>query len=332
MKRKMTTLAVGMLLASGAYAQSNVTVYGVVDAGVQRVDNGSGVAWKQSSGIQSGSRLGFKGVEDLGGGLKASFDIENGFNVDDGSQGQGRLFGRQAWLGLDGSFGTVRLGRQINMLYEAYDNVDPFDLGLGGSLDTVFQIYGYRTDNAITYASPTMGGFTAKVMYALGEVAGDNSANHQAGLQLGYVNGPLNLQLVYHAKNTAAAAATATSAATLEQDNHTVFFGGKYNFGMAALHAAYAQNRGDDSAGADTQNSNDYMLGVSAPLGGAGTLLASYLHHDDRMASDSDANRYALGYTYALSKRTNLYTSVARQNNHGASDTNVFNLGVRHKF
>jgi predicted porin len=325
MKNKMTLLAAGMLLATGAYAQTNVTVYGVVDAGISRVDNGAGASWQQSSGNQSGSRLGFKGVEDLGGGLKASFTLENGFNVDDGTQAQGRLFGRQAWVGLDGNFGTVRLGRQVNTLFVAYDQIDPFDIGLAGDITSVFQIYGYRMNNTISYTSPEMGGFKGELMYGFGEVAGDNSANHQTSLGLGYANGPLNVQFAYHTQNTAAAGGA------LEMDNNTTFLGGKYNFGPVAVHAAYGRNRGEDSASVDTQNSNDIMLGVSAPFG-ASTILASYIRHDDKMTANNDANRYSLGYTYALSKRTNLYTSIAHQNNRNSSDANLFNVGVRHKF
>ena len=114
MKKSLLALAVLGAFAGAASAQTNVTVYGLVDAGIQRTDtDNSGARWGLDSGLQSGNRLGFKGSEDLGGGLSAIFTLESGFNLDDGTQAQGgRLFGRQAWVGLNGGFGTVKFGRQ----------------------------------------------------------------------------------------------------------------------------------------------------------------------------------------------------------------------------
>src|ERR1700730_16325238 len=128
MKKTLLALAVLGAFAGAASAQTNVTVYGIVDAGVQYKNDGNpaGKTLSLQSGIQNGSRLGFKGTEDLGGGLSAIFTFENGFNVDDGTLGQGnRLFGRQAWVGLNGGFGTVKLGRQQTALYYALTEIDP---------------------------------------------------------------------------------------------------------------------------------------------------------------------------------------------------------------
>src|SRR5690606_10200795 len=115
MKKSLLALAVLGTFSGAALAQSSVTIYGVADAGIAYTDNGNpaGEQWSVESGQQSGSRLGFKGTEDLGGGLSAIFTLESGFNLDNGTSAQGgRLFGRQAWVGLNGGFGTVKLGRQ----------------------------------------------------------------------------------------------------------------------------------------------------------------------------------------------------------------------------
>jgi predicted porin len=125
MKKSLLTLAL-VSVTGAATAQTGLTIYGIVDAAIA-YDKGVSAedkSWRLQSGQQSGSRLGFRGTEDLGGGLSAVFTLENGFNVDDGTLGQStasvtRLFGRQAWVGLNGGFGSVRLGRQQTPLYNA---------------------------------------------------------------------------------------------------------------------------------------------------------------------------------------------------------------------
>ncbi|WP_194722578.1 porin, partial [Noviherbaspirillum malthae] len=134
MKKSLIALAVLGTVAGASFAQTNVTVYGVADAGLARIDNGRVNTTALQSGQQSGSRIGFRGTEDLGGGLSAIFTLENGFNIDDGTLGQGgRLFGRQAFVGLQGGFGAVKLGRQYNPIRTAVENIDPFGLGLAGN-------------------------------------------------------------------------------------------------------------------------------------------------------------------------------------------------------
>lgn len=325
MKKSLLALAVLGAFAGAASAQTNVTIYGVADVGIQRTDtNVSSATWSLDSGIQSGSRLGFKGTEDLGGGLSAIFTLENGYNIDTGTLGQGnRLFGRQAFVGLQGGFGAVKFGRQYTPMFLALDSIDPFGTGLAGDTASgrTFQSNGVRMDNTINY-SLSAAGISGQLAYGLGEVAGDNSANRQIGLGLGYTNGPINVQFAHHDANNA----------TNTGDLKDTLLGGTFNFGVATAHAAI-QNEKATLGAATTTKTRHWMVGVSAPVG-AGTVMASFIRNDDRLATNVDADQIALGYSHALSKRTNLYTSYGRFNVKpaGSVDTTLFNVGIRHKF
>jgi len=341
MKKSLLALAVLGAFAGTAFAQTNVTVYGLVDAGITAQSGGAaGSELKLATGVQSGNRLGFKGSEDLGGGLKANFQLESGFNLDDGTSGQGgTLFGRQAWVGLSGGFGAVSLGRQYTPLFVAVDSIDPFETGLSGATTNLMYVGGVRANNSITYSTPAMGGFSANLLYGLGEVAGDSSANRNIGFSVGYANGPVKVVLAYENQ----------ADATNTDKNKATFLGGTYDFGVLKLHAAYESEK-LDIAGADFR---DYMLGLSAPVGG-GTVLASYIQKKDQVTgSDAGGKQFAIGYTYPLSKRTNLYASYARINNDSqgqntvcdasncggpttapnpGNNSSAFSVGVRHTF
>ncbi len=335
MKKSLLAFAVLGAFAGVASAQTNVTIYGVADAGISRTDNGVANNTSLDSGIQSGSRLGFKGVEDLGGGLSAIFTLENGFSIDNGALGQGgRLFGRQAFVGVNGGFGAVKLGRQYNPIRSAVENVDPFGLGLAGNASTVFNVYGDRADNTINYSLPKLGGFSGQLAYSLGEVAGSNSTGRQIGASAGYAVGPINVLLAYHKQNLA-------TGAVATGDSKTTLLGGTYDFGIVKAHLAYAWNKGHVATGLTSIDSKDLLAGVSAPVG-AGTILASYIRRNDDLVGNRDTNLWAIGYTHNVSKRTNLYTSYGKFKNDGLAtlggaaaagqDPSVFNVGIRHKF
>ncbi|KIF81166.1 porin [Noviherbaspirillum autotrophicum] len=351
MKKSLLALAVLGAFAGAASAQTNVTIYGVVDAGIA-FDNGSkdaGKIWALQSGQQSGSRLGFKGTEDLGGGLSAVFTLENGFSVDDGVQGQGALFGRQAWVGLQGQFGSVKLGRQYTSIYNALNVIDPFGINLAGNAQKIFGNGQYATDrlqrvnNTISYTSNNYSGFTGGVNYGFGEVAGSNTTGRDVGVALSYVNGPINVQYAYN-KSTANPTATGTNAGTVT-DLTANFIGATYDFGVAKAHVAFADNK-SDTVGTSTKDRN-WLLGVSAPVGAAGTVMASWIRDDVKDVAGAKTNLYAIGYSHALSKRTNLYTSFGYTKNdtaaslseYGSTGTQtagesdrLFNVGVRHTF
>jgi predicted porin len=324
MKKSLLALAALGAFAGAASAQTNVTIYGLADIGVQRTDTsqpGVDPTWALDSGLQSGSRLGFRGSEDLGGGLSAIFNLESGFNLDTGGLANNNvLFSRQAWVGLNGGFGAVKLGRQNTPIYNVLSSIDPFAVGLAGDIGNVFKKYGSRMSNTVNYSTPELGGFSGALAYGFGEAAGNTSASRQIGASAAYVNGPINAQVAYHRTNDPIGSGS----------GKTALVGGVYNFGVAAAHAAFADNKAD---GASTEKSRDWMLGVSAPVG-AGSVLASFIRHDDRLAANVDADQWALGYVHSLSKRTNLYTSYGKYNRKlaGSFDDNKFNVGMRHKF
>jgi predicted porin len=318
--KKMLFAATALAVIGGsALAQTNVTIYGLLDTGLIRESGGAaGNVTKLSNGGQNGSRLGFKGTEDLGDGRSALFVLESGFDIGTGASQQGSaLFGRQAYVGLkDNSLGALTFGRQYTAVNNALAVIDPFGLGLAGASINLMSVGSKsaarggpglsRMNNAIKYSAPTLGGFTGEFSYAPGEVVGNNKANRQLDGSISYAAGPVTVTLAHNR----VADATATNTAKV------TFLGAKYNFGVATLSLAAAVNKGAFSGLADIANpdSRDYLVGVSVPVG-AGTILASYIKKKDRSGAANDANLIALGYTYALSKRTNLYTSLARISN-----------------
>lgn len=333
MKNSLIACAVLSACAGAASAQTTLNIYGIVDAGIVSERGGpAGNVTTLSSGVQSGSRLGFKGMEDLGGGLSAKFVLESGFGVDNGTMGQGvgqngQLFGRQAYVGLSSRVGEVTLGRQYSPHFLLLDEIDPFGTGLAGASTNLMSTT-RRMDNTIKLSTPSWSGFAGELAYGFGEVAGDNKANRQIGASVGYANGPLVVKLAHHRAENALATDRAKNS----------LLAGKYDFGVAAVSLGFGVNKG-----VGTTDSRDYLIGASMPIG-SGTVLASYIRKNDRSALNADATQWALGYTYALSKRTNLYTSYARINNDpGAAFTvgnatdvgsgdKAFNLGIRHKF
>ncbi|MES2160940.1 MAG: porin [Pseudomonadota bacterium] len=328
-KYVMSALALG-LVSPVAQAQSSVTVYGVADAGLVLERGGAaGNLQNISSGVGSGSRIGFKGKEDLGGGMSAGFVLENGFTIDTGAAGQGGLlFGRQAYVCLSGKAGAVSMGRQYMPYYKALRDVaDPFVTGFAGNAQNVF-FPSTRVDNSVEYITPRYNGFSADVMYGFGETAGDSAKNRSIGGSASYDNGPLSLVLAHHQRDNALATA------------HTRYtmLAGRYRVDGVTGHAAYSRNQ--DLLGV---TSRDALLGVSVAAG-AGKFLASYIDHRDDSAAHQRSRQAAIGYLYPLSVRTDLYTAYGRiLNRNGANfhvgtatDTGTgtagFNLGVRHVF
>lgn len=341
MKKSLLALAVLGAFAGTAFAQTSVTVYGVVDMAIQHENRGgaAGSITALDSGIQNGSRLGFKGTEDLGNGLKANFVLEMGVNADNGTSSQGGLaFGRQAYVGLSGGFGAVNLGRQYSPIFIATDSVDPFDAGIigatagvGTSGAGILGVFGtpFRTNNTINYSTNNLGGFTGSLAYSFGEVAGDTSLGRQIGLSGAYANGPVLVTAAYHRTN---------DAAVTHNDQKLGFIGGTYDFKVAKLAAAYGTNKTDNIA----QDNRTWMVGVTVPVG-AGNILGSYIRNNNRAVSEGVGNQIAIGYTYALSKRTGLYTSFSRTANDANSNAGgvaaapgetdrLFNVGIRHRF
>ncbi len=329
MKKSLLALAVLGSFTGAVSAQTNVTIYGIADAGIVLERGGSaGAVNKLTSGVASGSRIGFRGTEDLGGGLSANFVLENGFNIDNGSLVGGLIFGRQAFVGLKGGFGAVNLGRQYTPHYSILVGVDPFGNGTAGRTTNLMANSGVRMNNTVKYSSPNMGGFSADVAYGFGEVAGDSAASRAIGFNVKYAAGPVTVGLGYHNANNA----------TDTDDAKSTLLAGTYSFGVAKAHLAYGVNKGTGSA-----DNTDMMVGVTVPVG-ASKFIASYIRKNDESAANADASQWALGYFYSLSKRTDLYVAYADiSNDNGAafkvgngteagSGDRAFNLGVRHNF
>jgi predicted porin len=327
MRKSLLALAVLTTASGGASAQSGVTVYGVVDMGLKVENAGAGTYLGLDSGNQSGSRLGFKGNEDLGGGLKANFVLEAGFLADTGANAAtGVSFNRQSYVSLAGGFGEVKLGRINTVVYSNAAVFDPFGDALAGDSARIFNYSGSRTDNTVNYSFNAANGINGQLAYSFGEVAGNTPANRTVAGAIGYAAGPAAVVLTHNnTKN-----ATGTDAAK------TTLLGGNYNFGLLQPFAAYAINKG-----VGTLNTRDALLGLNINLTPSDTIMSSVMHKYDKFAAHRDATQVALGYSHAISKRTGIYTSWSRLTNNynvnykvtknGATD-NLFNIGLRHKF
>lgn len=359
---KKSLIALAAVAASGAaFAQSSVTVFGVVDSAVTYVDGKDSWSGLNSGGNQT-SRLGFRGTEDLGGGLKANFWLEGGLNADNGDgasgypgsvAGDGFKFKRRSTVGLSGNFGEVRLGRELTGAYTAVSRYDVFgDVGVGGMRawkGALAQGNENRKNNMVTYVSPNFSGFRATANYAFGESTEQTwKRGAYFGLGLTYDNGPLSVGFGAERQNNTLLAGSGVSGANgADVDNRETAYslGGSYNFGVAKLGGIYrlAKNKAD---GAQSTDASFYGLYVSAPVGAAGEVKASYGRYTDEVngGSDKKADHFALGYVHNLSKRTALYGTYAYlKNKNGATLTlgnggldngkqQAVQVGVRHAF
>ena len=305
---KKSLIALAVLAASGAaMAQSSVTLYGVLDTGLTYSKGEESVYGMTHVGGNVNSRLGFRGVEDLGNGLKATFNLEAGMGVDDGNNymdkdSNGMAFRRTSTVGLAGNFGEVRLGRMLTSSYLAVSRYDAFgDTGIGASLAWNGTETGYapRTENAISYTSPNFSGFKIGAEYGFGEQVKARDSRY-LGLGVTYDNGPLSLGLGYDRLNS-----NTMDGLLAASDLKTVHLGGAYNFGVAKLMAFYKQSKVSNAPKFKT-----FGLGVSAPVGAAGEVRASYNNY--KISDDNGkANQLSLGYVHNLSKRTALYGTYA---------------------
>lgn len=342
MMKALVAVAVSGAFAGAACAQTSVTTYGMVDLGIvqengavankanaaAKISPGANIT-KLTSGAQSGSRLGFRGIEDLGHGVSALFVMEMGIAADTGGLTQGGLmWGRQIYVGVKSGLGTVMLGRQYSPAHSTKTGVaDPFTGDLAGNSGNLMASV-TRMDNTIKYVSPRLGGVTAEAAYGLGEVAGNNEAGRVIGAALTYENGPLKVRLGHHDRNNA----TATDA-----DKFTIL-AANYNFGPATGFLAYGKSKGYSFG-----NNYDALIGIRVPVG-ASVFVASYIHNNDKLSVNRDASQFALGYMYYLSKRTNLYVSAGVIDNkngavytvgngtEGGTGNKAYNAGIRHTF
>ncbi|AGU51485.1 putative outer membrane porin protein [Variovorax paradoxus B4] len=342
MKKSLTALA-ALAVTGLASAQSSVTLFGVIDAGVTYQsatsrDATTGLTSKQSkwslanSGYNS-SRIGFRGTEDLGGGLAASFWLEAPITNDDGATGIS-TFNRRSTVSLSGGFGEVRLGRDYTATFWNDTVFDPFGTNGSGSsvINTVSGSTGLnnanyvRASNMVGYfLPPNLGGFYGQLQYSLNEntktsatdltAATSSSAGRYVGGRFGYANGPLDVALAMGEN-------VAVDTTSLTRKVQTINLGASYDFGPVKLFGELSnvKNKFDLAVGNSHDSYNGYLIGASMPVG-AGVIRASYstVRYDEGAVGitgeDPRAQKLAIGYVHNLSKRTALYATVARVNN-----------------
>jgi predicted porin len=319
MKLSWITLAVLGAMSSLAQAQSGVTIYGTFDEGVRyatKVDAaGHSRITNSSTGTYNSNRIGFKGVEDLGGGLNAHFNLESGFNSGTGALNNtnNQLFQRQAFVGLGGQWGNVDLGRQYTVAFKTAGAYDPFNFKYSGIIPTSLASVAANTrnNNDIQYTG-TFGPITARAEYALGEQPGVSN-NRIAALGAAYTNGPVSVGAAYTKRKPAVVAETATTPAIYEDNTHYTF-GGAVTFGPWRAAAGYARES-QDTASAGSIVQKNAWIGGSYDFTPALALTAAY--YDTKAdglgkAGNGSGKRglYMVGATYALSKRTNLYADI----------------------
>jgi predicted porin len=342
---KKSLIALAVLAASGAaMAQSSVTLYGRLDASLgQTTSEVSGYAKNKQTGVNSSDLnttfWGLKGSEDLGGGLRANFGLESGFNMDNGSA-TGTLFERKAIVGLSGAFGAVDLGRN----YTAYDtlrgatnNVYDSNFATTGTVwNTGIKDYANRTSNSIIYNSPSFGGISGAVAYAFGEnkntvvpAAGTvpaytiGDATDTLSLHIKYANGPLLVGYGYQEEKVASA--------TAQDKIKYNLVGASYDLGMAKLVGSYNQ------AKFLGLKDKEYQVGVSVPFGAAAIAAGYSNSKSEGFNANNKGTGASLVGTYNLSKRTTVYAGYEAtkvESNNAATTTKLTNFatGVRHTF
>ncbi|MBR8168022.1 porin [Burkholderia cenocepacia] len=320
--RHAVAIATGLLLAGTAHAQDSVTLYGVLDASVLYLSktqnpatgaNGGRFVGFGDSGF-SPSLFGLKGTEDLGGGLKANFTLESGINLGTGgfNDSNGNLFGRQAWVGLGGRFGDVKLGLQYSPFFYALYDLDPRQSITGSSLlpwlNTIAGT-GIFTRNAVSYTSPSFGGLQGSVLFAFGNVAGDFQAGKQVSASLAYRWRDLLVEAAYFDSNASPAPDTVPPTAVPFEGR---MLGASYRIGNVIAKASFTSLRVSGGP-----SNNLYGGGLDYLATPAVDLNAGAWYMTDRNQTSSHALFGALGASYFLSKRTTLYAQAALVRNAG---------------
>ncbi len=327
MKKSLLALAALTAFAGAASAQSSVTLFGIVDAAYARVSAGGKSATGITNSGFNSSRLGFRGVEDLGGGLRAGFWLE-GQLFNDVGQGSNATTGfnflRRSTLSLMGGFGELRIGRDYTPHFWNTTVYDPFGTNGIGQSNTLGMIgaasatangsAAVRADNTIGYFLPAMGGITGQVMIGFGEQlsnAANKDQNDMYGFRVGYAAGPLSAHYGYGKVKGS------TSGNDVTYSN----IGASYNLGFIQPMFFW----GTEKAGSGAKIGG-WELGFKAPIG-AGEIRAAYSDYDVKNSSN-DWTKMAIGYGYNLSKRTQVYGTYARVANDGAQTRAVANNGL----
>ncbi|MFZ6814744.1 porin [Undibacterium sp. Rencai35W] len=354
MKRKAIFQAVSIamlaLAASAASAQSNVTIYGLIDANIGYSNNADATkssVFKVNSGGMNTSRLGFRGTEDLGGGLKTVWQLESGIILDTGAA-DGDIFGRQANVGLQGDFGRVVAGRSYSTTYDFILPFDPMGYAPQYSWATSAGATGARKDGMLTGTSNMVkyqfdgDGFKVGATYGLGEVAGDTTASAKYSLAASMASGPLAAVAVYDQVNGAP-----TANGNIDKAK-TIHLAGSYQIDAAKLFLAYRNYKKTLASGATDLRSDLFWAGVNYQLTPEWILTGVYYYQDIKnlpAGTDADPRMAVLRARYALSKRTDLYIAgayskasnnklvgVSRDDAGFGSSQNAATVGIQHRF
>ncbi|HEX8612151.1 MAG TPA: porin [Telluria sp.] len=337
MQCKLMAAVLAAAIPLCASAQSSVTIYGVADAALAKEDTGApgGSRTVVNSGNQSTSRIGFRGVEDLGNGLSAVFNIEAGVALDTGKQDE-VMFGRRSVVGVKGGFGTVMIGREYTPIA---DVANASDINGQGFYGTNLNSFGSerltrRISNSVNYKSNSMGGVIISAGYGLGENLVDGPSKDLMGLAVEYKANNIYVGAGYHQIERLASG-----------DDKEMIFGAGFTAGPIEV-------RGNYMVANPTLANNKYEqanAGVSYTFG-ANKIYGNA--QQSKLENGAKGNGFSLAYSYALSKRTNVYTSYAtiRNNNKATfgifsagaqvvppagavgSDPSAFSVGVRHSF
>lgn len=323
MKKSLFALAALASIAGAVQAQSSVTLYGIVDTYVSNAKLGA-VGAPSLNSVNSGgispSRWGLRGSEDLGGGLKANFNLEQGFQSDTGTQSVGNTaFSRAAWVGLSGGFGEVQYGHtttpfeDINGLaFESFDSILTAEY-------LVFRSVGYtaRPGNTLKYISPSFGGVSVAASYSLDETTPTNDDTRSISVQ--YAGGPLYVGFAYQDDGLAGG-----------PNPKFTRLGASYDFGAVKLLANYGNTKLFG-----TPRTNDFSIGADVPLSAALTLSTGFATSRDK-GVDTRRDGLSLSAQYALSKRTSVYGGVVYSQEEVSGvkteENRVYALGVRHAF
>jgi predicted porin len=361
---KKSLIALAVLAASGAsFAQSSVTLYGIADvwfgSSKVEVDGSSLTNTAVDSGGVNTSRWGLKGSEDLGGGLKANFQLEQGFDLSTGAaQDKSKAFNRQAWVGLSGGFGEVQLGK----VWTSYDDIrssanDTFNANIASSFAT-WVGYSDRTDNGIKYTSPTFGGVSGSLTYALGEdKTATTSASSVLSLGLQYANGPVFVGFAHQQQKQngangvfsalpgflpsdlgAALTAELVAVADFEKTTYNLI-NGSYDFGAAKVVGGYNQVKQTFALTSGELKAKEYNLGVEVPVAKNLKVGLGYARSDVEGGGQDlfETTGYSAAAVYSLSKRTALYAALTGTKLEDADNTStvksrLFAVGVHHSF
>lgn len=325
MKKSLLALAALTAFAGVASAQSSVTLFGIVDLNARSTKVGSATVKSLSTDGIASSRLGFRGVEDLGGGLRAGFWLEGGLAADGGAMGGSNgiatvNFNRRATASLMGGFGEVRLGRDYTPSFWNYTVFDPFGTnGVAAMTNLVDSSLGspaitfVRDNNTIGYFLPAMGGLYGQVQVAAGE---GTAGQKYMGGRIGYAAGPVNV---------AVAMGKTKKTGAMVDDFSDTNVGASWNMGFMNLMGQYSKR---DYGTADQKT---WLIGARVPFG-ASTLKASFGKSDGNTDA-RDHKLLGLGYQYDLSKRTALYATYAKRDSKvNATDMTAYEFGVMHAF